>query len=1580
MFGDRSHVLRNRTWTPARGIVFASNVGQRRGYASRRITPTASVAPKPTNNQPSAAGVYGTTGLPDIERPADTTGLAAPKGVKQQELEKNLKAREKENQNQADEIRRLEADLQDALVQLIEERKAHKDDKERIYSKGMADGQKRAKEEHEDDKKTYDTRNQEMEENVRKAEARYPELKRSLEEDIVRRERRLVEQNKSLDHAREEHRNRVAGEYREANEYVADMKRKAKEEKDELDERDRELTIKENDISTRRTQRKDYIAYRNIWRGVQVGRRESDGKLREIAIQLRREGHRLVQNLKDQNLDSNPAPADQSQLTTEKLKELETGVDALRKELSDADIELQWVAHDSRNETRGTRFEDTRLAASSMRTGLHITSITPLKSIRARTQQEIDDVETEIQNASNATTREELKYQKEALLAEKVTVNAAIELAFMDSRIQTLETLQHEPYVHKAAHLATSDLQTQVESLYAQRSNNDKKNFIEHWNRIRNSIAAANATAKKTALLLEMKGEHKEHEKRLDAMIVEKIALNKQELQAKRTQLFSHHKSARAAAKRAPVRTVRAWGATASSSTSADHSASALPASPATQDEILQKDNLQEEQELHELLTDSTVSLEPEIRDGKVRRYNELKLQAVEYKRKVQEAMLISSPRKRSEIENNRNVKQTLRFLRLRRKIGQHNLLNGIGPNRPPGRRTTSFGQTQNVVGNPAAVVESSDPSPHTEQDGVTTDLEPCNIHAAEYKLRKLKAEIAVAKAAGELETVELLVDQAVALTARIEHLHAQILIRKKAALGEVTPENAEQHRKYELALAAIGKSHLPETRRERLMNQGNKKTSKLSKFDKQRWAELQLKLFELDNSDCGLSDSEIANMRQSMKLELKQIQLRNFNRTLQDLGPKTAYNATRHEVISKRIRGLEKDLSSSSTGEAASADEAGHKSSESRELDSLMAAWSEEGSPLDGELTASTTEFTVASEASKVGTQDSTGLNMTPTSAQQATHQPTRRRDLHDHTLWTDFLRQQESREGRSLSSFTTTSVSENETACGSGSGSGDVSVVPSADCATADKISNISTEAARDDDDAAAKNDLQAPVSLSTKTSPNDTTDTESTMANSDEDFVPTYEISSDDKKNALIASRNSTASFWRYSLYKNAAGIPPTRHYCTTFEQTEAQVANFLDEKVVGFDLEWEKFKSKPGEDSAKRCVSLVQIAAEGKVALFHLAVFKGGDSTEELIPQSLRAFLEDPKIIKVGVNIGGDATRLRNCFGIEMQGNIELSHLYKLVTHGETDPSKVNRGLYALANQVKEVLHLPLAKGAVRTSSWSKRLNVQQIEYAVSDAYAGLRLYYELERRRKAMVSKPPRPAFHELGMPILLGGGEAPPTKGRRGKQSVDVPEEVIEESAALQEQEQDDDDASEDSEDIYDNPEDLEAFDAYVESQDADTMAGASLPEITYPTLPPLEGLLGENSDIDSSLPSDPIAQTSASRRTLNLHTPEAVAADSWAAAWQSQLPATSTVRVSQPHLRAYHLWHHQGFDLKEIPALLRKEPLALSTVVSYIAEVLQKEDVEFDVEKVRELRARLPTSVRGRYAKLYAIDDKDKA
>ena len=1490
VFGDRSHALKNRTWTPARGIVFASRFGQRRGYAQRQVR-TVAGAPKPTDSSPPVGKIFGSSDLPSIERPAVPLTTAGPKGKTQQQMERDLRALEREVKEQTNKIQSLRKELVEAQAQLINGKKALEDDKERIYSKGMADGQIQARASLENDKKIFETRHQEMQAKLRKAEARYPELKRDLEADIVRRETQLKENTKALEIAREEQKILASGEkelieaeYRLANQFAADVKRKAKKERDELDDRDRELTVREIDLHTRKAQRSDYDSYREIWRNVQNDRVLLDGKLRAILIQLGRERSRLNGIKKDQNSGDHSAVSDRSQLTSERLKELEMGVERLRKDLTNVDVGLQIVGHDSRNQTRQTRFNDTRLAAKSMGAALYATSVDPLRSVKARTQEDIDHTEDQIQKASNATTREELKYQKDAFNAEKVTVNSVLDLAYLDHKIQSFETLQNEPYVHKAVHLATYDLQLQVDKLHARSFIEDKSlaRTPMYWRTLRDTLQKANVTAKKTAQILEMEGEHKKHEKRLDAIIAGKIADLKNQLQAKRAQLFDHHKSARAAARRAPLRTTRAWGATSSDSTNAGAFSPTSQTPLTKQDFVKYTANVRKRSDLQRLLTDATVSLDPASRAEKVRRYSELTLQILDKEFKSASTRFINSPKKRSEFEHNQKVTKALYALKRSRVRAQHELENGIEPSKVQIQRP-------DAIGNSAAVGGPSEFLPDAKQANATKASQAYDQAKADIKLRALKVELEAAKAAHDVERAKTAEAQLVALKAEVTTYHQQRLARKKAALGEITARNVEQHKGLDTALSNFSKwTRL--TRRQRLKQES----------DAQRRA------------------------RPSMQRD----------------------------------------------------------NSESKSLDNLMAAWSSDGDSLDDVISASETKSTVTSEV--------TGLNMKPTSAKQAIYQPTGRRNLHDPQLWAEFVRQQDLRNESNLSSFAAGSVNETET------GSGDVSVAPSADCATADPIADISTEAARDDE--GAKNNLQTPASLSTETSShttysNDTTNIANTMAEPDGNFVPTYEISPSDKKNALIASRNSTASFWRYSLYKNAAGETPTRHYCTTFEQTEVQVAKFLGEKVVGFDLEWEKFKSKPGEDSAKRCVSLIQIAAEDKVALIHLAVFKGGDSTEELIPQSLRAFLEDPKIIKAGVNIGGDATRLRNCFGIEMQGNIELSHLYKLVTYGESNPSKVNRGLYALANQVKEVLHLPLAKGAVRTSSWSKRLDGQQTEYAVSDAYAGLRLYYELERRRQAMVSKPPRPAFHELGSPILLGGGVLPPTKVRRGKQPVEAPEELIEEAAALQEQ--DDVDGSEDSENIYDDPEDLEAFDEFVESQDADTRTGASLPEIIYPTLPRLEDLLSDNPtqprledllsegsdmDDDSSLPSDPITKTYTSRRTPNLHTPEAVVADSWAAAWQAQRSATSTLHAPSSHLRAYHLWHHQGFELKEISGLMRAPPLALSTVVSYIAEVLQKEDVEFDADRVRELRARLPSSVRGRYARLYAHVDKNEA
>ncbi|KAH0048319.1 ribonuclease H-like protein, partial [Aureobasidium melanogenum] len=149
--------------------------------------------------------------------------------------------------------------------------------------------------------------------------------------------------------------------------------------------------------------------------------------------------------------------------------------------------------------------------------------------------------------------------------------------------------------------------------------------------------------------------------------------------------------------------------------------------------------------------------------------------------------------------------------------------------------------------------------------------------------------------------------------------------------------------------------------------------------------------------------------------------------------------------------------------------------------------------------------------------------------------------------------------------------------------------------------------------------------------------------------------HHIPPQDLRNALIASKTSQAAFWKYSLYKSPKGEKPPVHYCTNLKQAEHVAKYFSEEPVIGFDIEWEA-GSTIAENSIKDNVSLIQIACDDRIALFHIALFFG-ERVEDLMPPSLKAILESPEILKTGVNIASDFTRLRKCLGVEGQGIFE-----------------------------------------------------------------------------------------------------------------------------------------------------------------------------------------------------------------------------------------------------------------------------------------------------------------------------------
>jgi hypothetical protein len=246
--------------------------------------------------------------------------------------------------------------------------------------------------------------------------------------------------------------------------------------------------------------------------------------------------------------------------------------------------------------------------------------------------------------------------------------------------------------------------------------------------------------------------------------------------------------------------------------------------------------------------------------------------------------------------------------------------------------------------------------------------------------------------------------------------------------------------------------------------------------------------------------------------------------------------------------------------------------------------------------------------------------------------------------------------------------------------------------------------------------------------------------------------FQIPEDVLQAAVTAPENTKASFWSSTLYRGPDDAPVLVHYCKTKEVAERVAKHFVKKSVVGFDIEWKPYSSP---DSIKKNVSLIQLACEDRIALFHVALFQG-NTARQLVPPTLRAILESPDIYKVGVAIKGDFSRVSKFLKIEAQGVYELSRLHNLVEHFATDPSRVNNKLVALAPQVQQHLGLPLYKGGhliddpedlnnVRSSDWSLALNRQQIHYAAADAYAGFRLFDVLEEKRKLLKPTPPRPS-------------------------------------------------------------------------------------------------------------------------------------------------------------------------------------------------------------------------------------------
>ncbi|OJK05327.1 hypothetical protein ASPACDRAFT_20693 [Aspergillus aculeatus ATCC 16872] len=230
--------------------------------------------------------------------------------------------------------------------------------------------------------------------------------------------------------------------------------------------------------------------------------------------------------------------------------------------------------------------------------------------------------------------------------------------------------------------------------------------------------------------------------------------------------------------------------------------------------------------------------------------------------------------------------------------------------------------------------------------------------------------------------------------------------------------------------------------------------------------------------------------------------------------------------------------------------------------------------------------------------------------------------------------------------------------------------------------------------------------------------------------------------------------TPEFWSHKLQKSPEGKDIVVHYCRSLKSSEDIAQLFLEDDLLGLDLEWKASASAWG--SIQDNVSLIQIANRHRIALFHLALFKPARGIADLVPPTLKRIIEDPAITKAGVSIKADCTRLRKFLKIDAHGIFELSHLYKLIKYCQSNPKLINKRLVNLSEQVEEHFGLPLQKEeTVRCSEWTATLNYRQVQYAASDSYACVCLYDKMDAKRQALDPTPPLPAHAELNIPIRV---------------------------------------------------------------------------------------------------------------------------------------------------------------------------------------------------------------------------------
>lgn len=147
-------------------------------------------------------------------------------------------------------------------------------------------------------------------------------------------------------------------------------------------------------------------------------------------------------------------------------------------------------------------------------------------------------------------------------------------------------------------------------------------------------------------------------------------------------------------------------------------------------------------------------------------------------------------------------------------------------------------------------------------------------------------------------------------------------------------------------------------------------------------------------------------------------------------------------------------------------------------------------------------------------------------------------------------------------------------------------------------------------------------------------------------------------------------------------------------------------------VGLDAEWDMPRGRSfGRYAPPSPVQVVQLSTPWRTLVVHIALSG--------VTHSLKAFLCDPAVLKVGRNVGGDVAKLQALPGVTVKGQVELATMAR-------DMALMRKATCSLRTMCEKLLGFTLDK-TEQKGYWGTMLSVPQMTYAAKDAYAACALY-------------------------------------------------------------------------------------------------------------------------------------------------------------------------------------------------------------------------------------------------------------